>query len=183
MSEQSTFNVNEEMNINADSEIPGSSYLSNPDGDNSSHSEKLESELKEQKDKYLRLTAEFDNFRKRTAREKMELEQVASKNLILLLLEILDDANRAEEQMKNTSNIDVVREGSELVFQKLKSVLLQNGLKPMESIGENFDVEKHEAISEIPAGPKMEGKVIDEVVKGYYLNDKLIRFAKVVVGK
>jgi len=180
---QNTLNVNEELNINADSEIPGSAYLSNPDAEPDAVTEKLEAELKEQKDKYLRLTAEFDNYRKRTSREKIELEQVAAKNTILSLLEVIDDANRAEEQMKNTTDLKVVKEGSELVFQKLKSVLLQHGLKPMESIGKEFDVEKHEAISEVQAAPEMKGKIIDEVVKGYYLNDKLIRFAKVVVGK
>lgn len=183
MSGQATFDENENMNINADSDIPGSTHLSNEEQVISSEIEKLDAELKEQKDKFIRLTAEFDNFRKRTAREKIELEQVAAKNTILSLLEVVDDAERAEKQMKSTDDINIVKEGSNLVFQKLYSVLQQKGLKPLESIGQDFDVEKHEAISEIPAGSNMKGKVVDEVVKGYFLNDKLIRFAKVVVGK
>ena len=183
MTEKETFDVNDELNINADSEIPGSVKLSNQEESDISLIEKLESEIKEQKDKYIRLTAEFDNFRKRTARERLELEQVAAKNTILSLLDVLDDMERAEAQMKKTDDIQIVRDGSALVFQKLNSVLQQKGLKPMESIGQEFDVEKHEAISEIPAGTEMKGKVVDEVMKGYFLNDKLIRFAKVVVGK
>lgn len=183
MTEKETFDVNDDLNINADSEIPGSVKLSNQEESEISLIEKLESEIKEQKDKYIRLTAEFDNFRKRTARERLELEQVAARNTILSLLDVLDDAERAEAQMKKTDDIQIVRDGSALVFQKLNSVLQQKGLKPMESIGQEFDVEKHEAISEIPAGTEMKGKVVDEVMKGYFLNDKLIRFAKVVVGK
>lgn len=183
MTEKETFDVNDDLNINADSEIPGSVKLSNQEESEISLIEKLESEIKEQKDKYIRLTAEFDNFRKRTARERLELEQVAAKNTILSLLDVLDDMERAEAQMKKTDDIQIVRDGSALVFQKLNSVLQQKGLKPMESIGQEFDVEKHEAISEIPAGTEMKGKVVDEVMKGYFLNDKLIRFAKVVVGK
>lgn len=183
MTEKETFDVNDDLNINADSEIPGSVKLSNQEESEISLIEKLESEIKEQKDKYIRLTAEFDNFRKRTARERLELEQVAARNTILSLLDVLDDAERAEAQMKKTDDIQIVRDGSALVFQKLNSVLQQKGLKPLESIGQDFDVEKHEAISEIPAGTEMKGKVVDEVMKGYFLNDKLIRFAKVVVGK
>lgn len=183
MTEKETFDVNDDLNINADSEIPGSVKLSNQEESEISLIEKLESEIKEQKDKYIRLTAEFDNFRKRTARERLELEQVAARNTILSLLDVLDDAERAEAQMKKTDDIQIVRDGSALVFQKLNSVLQQKGLKPMESIGQEFDVEKHEAISEIQAGAEMKGKVVDEVMKGYFLNDKLIRFAKVVVGK
>ncbi len=181
--EQQAFEAHEEMNINADSEIPGSTHLSNPEKEEDSEVEKLEQALSEQKDKFLRLSAEFDNFRRRTAKERIELEQLAAKSTIASLLETLDDAERAEKQMQQTEDINVVREGSLLVFHKLRNTLFQKGLKPMESIGQEFDVEKHEAITEIPASPEMKGKVVDEVVKGYYLNDKLIRFAKVVVGK
>jgi molecular chaperone GrpE len=180
---EQAFDAGEEININADSEIPGTTHLSNPESEPSSETEKLEQALSEQKDKFLRLSAEFDNFRRRTARERIELEQLAAKNTITSLLETLDDAERAEKQMQQTDDINVVREGSLLVFHKLRNALQQKGLKPMETIGQDFDVEKHEAITEVPAGPEMQGKVVDEVVKGYYLNDKLIRFAKVVVGK
>ena len=143
----------------------------------------LAAELQEQKDKFLRLSAEFDNFRRRTAKEKMELIQTAGKEIITSMLDVLDDFERAEKQMENSTDIAQVIEGNQLIMNKFRNVLQQKGLTPMSSVGQPFDVEKHEAITEIEAGPAMQGKVVDEVVKGYYLNDKLIRFAKVVVGK
>ncbi len=146
--------------------------------------EKLTIELQEQKDKYLRLMAEFDNFRRRTAKERIELMQTAGKDIVVALLDVLDDCDRAEKQLQSTADIAVQKEGIQLVFNKLRSSLQAKGLKAATSIHEEFDVEKHEAITEIPAPtPELQGKVIDEVQKGYYLNDKLIRFAKVVVGK
>jgi molecular chaperone GrpE len=99
------------------------------------------------------------------------------------LLSVLDDVDRAEKQMDLTEDLNQIKEGNRLVFNKLKNVLQQKGVKPMESLHTDFDVEKHEAITEVPADEKLKGKVVDEVEKGYYLNDKLIRFAKVVVGK
>jgi molecular chaperone GrpE len=146
--------------------------------------EKAKEELQAQKEKYLRLVAEFDNFRKRSARESLELRQTAGKEVIISMLDVLDDCDRAEKQLQNSTNIDQVKEGVQLVFSKLRSVLQNKGLKAMQSIHTDFDVEKHEAITEIPAQDEsLKGKVIDEVQKGYYLNDKIIRFAKVVVGK
>lgn len=146
--------------------------------------EKLQAELQEQKDKYLRLMAEFDNFRRRTAKERLELVQTAGKDVIVSLLDVLDDCDRAEKQLAANDDIASQKEGVHLVFNKLRSTLQQKGLKAMESINQEFDVEKHEAITEIPApAEEMKGKVIDEVTRGYYLNDKIIRFAKVVVGK
>jgi molecular chaperone GrpE len=104
--------------------------------------------------------------------------------VITSLLDVLDDCDRAERQLQTTDNIDQIKEGVQLVFSKLRSVLQGKGLKAMQSINTGFDVEKHEAITEIPVqDPAQKGKVIDEVQKGYYLNDKIIRFAKVVVGK
>ncbi len=145
---------------------------------------KLRTEIQEQKDKYLRLFAEFDNFKRRNAKERIELIQTAGKEVIVSLLDVLDDCDRAEKQLQQSRNIDEVREGVLLVFNKLRSVLQSRGLRPMESIHTEFDVEKHEAISEIPApSPDLKGKVLDEVIRGYYLNDKIIRFAKVIVGK
>jgi molecular chaperone GrpE len=143
---------------------------------------KLQLELEEQKDKYLRLVAEFDNFRRRNAKERMELMQTAGKEIIVSLLYVLDDCDRAEKQLKSNGKESEI-EGTLLVFNKLRNILQQKGLKAMDSINEDFDVEKHEAISEAALAPEMKGKVIDEMVKGYYLNDKIIRFAKVVVGK
>lgn len=140
--------------------------------------------LQEMKDKYVRLAAEFDNFRKRTAKERLELINTAGKEVIKPLLEVLDDAERAEQQIEKDENIESVREGAKLVFHKLRNTLQQRGVQAMESVGEEFNPDLHEAITEIPAPtPEMAGKVVDEVEKGYYLNGKLIRHAKVVVGK
>ena len=144
---------------------------------------KLEAEVTELKDNHLRLYAEFENYKRRTARERGELIQTAGKEVISSLLEVLDDSERAEKQMQQVTDINLVKEGNSLVFSKLRNILQQKGLKAMKSIGEAFDAEKHEAITEIEAGEDMKGKVVDEVEKGYYLNDKIIRFAKVVVGK
>lgn len=182
--------VNQEQNgnaagldINADENAAGTSHLNDPVSEENQLA-KLEDELKEQKDKYLRLMAEFDNFRRRTAKERIELSQTAGKDVIVSLLEVLDDCDRAEKQLQSQEPVSADKEGILLVFNKLRSILQAKGLKPMESIHTDFDVEKHEAITEIPAPTAdLKGKVIDEVVKGYYLNDKLIRFAKVVVGK
>jgi len=175
--------TNQEIDINADENAAGTSHLNEPVADDS-ELEKLQAELQEQKDKYLRLMAEFDNFRRRTAKERIELIQTAGKDVIVSLLDVLDDCDRAEKQLQSSDDIAVQKEGIQLVFNKLRSNLQAKGVKAMESINSDFDVEKHEAITEIPAPSEdMKGKVIDEVMKGYYLNDKIIRFAKVVVGK
>ncbi len=145
---------------------------------------KLRAELEEQKDKYVRLFAEFDNYKRRNAKERIELIQTAGKEVITSLLQVLDDTDRAEKQMLETDDSEQIKEGIKLVFNKLRKTLKSKGLEPMESVGTDFDVEKHEAITEIPVqDKKQKGKVVDEIEKGYYLNDKLIRFAKVVVGK
>jgi molecular chaperone GrpE len=172
-----------EMEINADENMPGTSHLRDPVQEEG-ESEKLRAEVQEQKDKYLRLFAEFDNFKRRNAKERIELVQTAGKEVITSLLDVLDDCDRAEKQINSTEDIKQVKEGIQLVFNKLRSTLQGKGLKAMESINTEFDVEKHEAITEIPAPTTdLQGKVLDEVTKGYYLNDKIIRFAKVVVGK
>jgi molecular chaperone GrpE len=181
----SGLNENEdiESGINSDENMSGSSYL-NDEIVEENTIQKLSEELQEQKDKYLRLVAEFDNFKKRNARERIELIQTAGKEVITSLLDVLDDSDRAEKQLQKSDDINQVREGVQLVFNKLRSTLQSKGLKAMESIHTEFDVEKHEAITEIPAPSEdLKGKVIDDVQKGYYLNDKIIRFAKVVIGK
>ncbi len=145
---------------------------------------KLEAELEEQKDKYMRLFAEFDNFKRRNAKERIELIQTAGKEVITSLLEILDDTDRAEKQMQETDDSEQIKSGVQLVFNKLRKTLKSRGLEAMDSIGSDFDVEQHEAITEIPVEDKnKKGKVVDQIEKGYYLNNKLIRFAKVIVGK
>ncbi len=172
-----------ESGINSDENMSGSSFL-NDEIVEENTIQKLSEELQEQKDKYLRLVAEFDNFKKRNARERIELIQTAGKEVITSLLDVLDDCDRAEKQLQNSDDINQVREGVQLVFNKLRSTLQNRGLKQMESLHTEFDVEKHEAITEIPAPSEdLKGKVIDDVQKGYYLNDKIIRFAKVVIGK
>jgi molecular chaperone GrpE len=172
----------EGFNINADADIPGNTHLSNPEGENVT--EKLQAELDEQKDKYIRLFADFDNFKRRNAKERYELIQTAGKEVITSLLDVLDDCDRAEKQLQATEDNDQVKQGVQLVFNKLRNTLQAKGLKVMESISTEFDVEKHEAITEIPAPTEeLKGKVVDEVQKGYYLKEKIIRFAKVVVGK
>ncbi|HSN61863.1 MAG TPA: nucleotide exchange factor GrpE [Ferruginibacter sp.] len=184
MEDKSQVNTeNIEMDINADSDIPGNTHLSNPETETDHSAEKLQEELQEQKDKYLRLFAEFDNYKRRTSKEKIELIQTAGKEILTSMLDVMDDCDRAEKQMQQSDDITQVKEGNQLVFNKLRAVMQQKGLTAMESIDTNFDVEKHEAITEIEAGEAQKGKVVDEVQKGYYLNGKLIRFAKVVVGK
>ena len=171
-----------DMDINADADIPGNTHLSNPDAENAM--EKMYSELEEQKDKYIRLFAEFDNFKRRNAKERMELIRTAGREVITSLLDVLDDCDRAEKQLQTSEDLQQIKAGIQLVFGKLRNTLQSKGLKAMESIDTGFDVEKHEAITEIPAPlPALVDKVVDEVQKGYYLNDKIIRFAKVVVGK
>jgi molecular chaperone GrpE len=178
--------LSEEMqgfeDINSDSDIPGNTHLTNAGEENVV--EKIQAELDEQKDKYIRLFAEFDNFKRRNAKERIELIQTAGKEVITSLLDVMDDCDRAEKQLQTSNDLEQIRKGIELVFGKLRSTLHAKGLKAMESINTDFDVEKHEAITEIPAPTAdLKDKVVDEVQKGYYLNDKIIRFAKVVVGK
>lgn len=169
--------------INADENAAGTSHLNEPVAEEDATTA-LQAELQEQKDKYLRLMAEFDNFRRRTAKERVELIQTAGKDVIVSLLDVLDDCDRAEQQLQSAADINPQKDGIQLVFNKLRSTLTSKGLKVMESVNQEFDVEKHEAITEIPAPTEeLKGKVVDEVTKGYYLNDKIIRFAKVVVGK
>jgi molecular chaperone GrpE len=146
--------------------------------------EKFKAEVQEYKEKYLRQVAEFDNFRKRNARERLELIQTAGKDVITSLLDVLDDCERAQQQVEKTLESSPATEGIVLVFNKLRNTLYAKGLKPMESIGQEFNPDLHEAVTEVPVpSEEMKGKVVDEVQKGYYLNDKIIRFAKVVVGK
>lgn len=144
----------------------------------------LKKELEELRDKYVRLYADFDNHRKRTAKEKLEIIQIAGKDIIKELLPVIDDFERALKALSPAKENDAAREGMNLIYQKLTSNLSAKGLKAMESVGTDFDVNLHEAITEIPAPtPDLAGKVVDEVEKGYYLNEKIIRFAKVIVGK
>lgn len=171
------------VGINSDENVSGSAYLNDPIsiGD---EVEKLTTEIETLKDKYIRLVAEFDNFKKRNSRERLELIQTAGKDVIIPLLTVLDDCDRAEKQMQVSNDVNSIKEGVLLVFNKLRNSLQAKGLKPMQAVGTEFNPDNHEAITEVPTpDDSMRGKVIDEVEKGYFLNDKIIRFAKVVVGK
>jgi molecular chaperone GrpE len=170
-----------EVGINADENMGGTTHLSEPVTDEP-ELETLRNELGEMKDKFIRKVAEFENFKKRSSKERIELIQTAGKEVIIDMLEVLDDCERAEKQMSTLD--EKAKEGVMLVFNKLKSLLTAKGLKSMETINKEFNPDIHEAITEIPAPTEdLKGKVIDEIQKGYYLNDKIIRYAKVVVGK
>jgi len=141
-------------------------------------------EIQELKEKYMRLYAEFENYKKRTARERIDLISTASKDAIASLLPVLDDFNRAKKNADDPNSTETFSEGVVLVYDKLMKTLQNKGLKQMESNGHAFDPEFHEAITEIPApSEELKGKIIDTVEAGYFLNDKIIRYAKVVVGK
>lgn len=145
--------------------------------------EKLQQQLEEANNKYLRLYAEFDNYKRRTSKERVELLQTAGKEVIADLIPVLDDFDRANKAIEGATDLEPIKEGVELVHHKLKSMLTRKGLKVMETIGLEFDPELHEAITRIPSPtPDQVGKVIDEVEKGYFLNEKVLRYAKVVVG-
>ncbi len=140
-------------------------------------------EVAELKEKYLRLYADFENFRRRTAREKLDLINNAGENTIKAMLPVVDDFERAKQATDKTDDISAVREGIEIIYNKLLKTLESKGLKPMVSLGQPFDADLYESIAQFPApSPDLKGKVIDETEKGYYLNDKVIRFAKVIVG-
>ena len=137
----------------------------------------------EKDDKYLRLYAEFENYKRRTSAERMELYKTAGQEIMVAMIPVLDDFERALKAMQTATEVAPIKEGIELVSNKFKHTLTAKGLKPMESIGQPFNADLHEAITNIPAPTEdMKDKVIDEVEKGYYLGDKVIRYAKVIVG-
>ena len=141
-------------------------------------------ELAEMKDKYIRLMAEFENFRRRTAKERLELSRTATQDLMSELLPVLDDMERARQAMEETKEVEAMQQGLELVFHKMKSVVQQKGLKAIEiNPGDEFDSDFHEAVTQIPApSDDLKGKIVDVIEKGYILNDKVIRYAKVIIG-
>lgn len=147
-----------------------------------SETERLQKELGEMKDKYLRIFAEFDNYRKRTIKERQEIIKLAAKDSLGAMLPAVDDFSRAI-RLANDSE-EKIPEGVILIYNKLFKALEQQGIKEMETTGQDFDPELHEALTKIPApSEELKGKIIDTIEKGYYLNDKIIRYAKVVVGE
>ena len=148
-----------------------------------SEEDKTTREVGELKDKYLRLYADFENFRRRTAREKLDLIGNANESLLQALIPVVDDFERAIQSIENTNDVAALKEGVSLIYNKLYKTLEGKGLKPMASKGEPFNADLHESVTQFPApSDDLKGRVIDEIEKGYYLNDKVIRFAKVIVG-
>ncbi len=143
--------------------------------------EKLEAELADLKDQHRRLYAEFDNFRKRSMKERLDLIKTAGSDTIISLLPVLDDFDRALKALENVEE-GPLKEGVLLIHAKFSSILEQKGLTAMQTNGTDFDTDLHEAVTNIPAGEENSGKVVEELEKGYRLNDKVIRYAKVVVG-
>lgn len=175
--------TNPEMDINTDETQSGSTHLNEPVADESDL-EKLKAELELEKDKYVRKVAEFENFKRRNAKERIELIQTAGRDVITDLLDVLDDCDRAQKQLETSDDTTAIKEGVSLVFNKLRHKLQSRGVKAMESMHQEFNPDLHEAVTEIPAPTEeLKGKNVDEVMKGYFLNEKIIRHAKVVVGK
>ncbi len=174
------------MNVEADNDTPDNereenSGISTEDNDSQAV---LEEKIKEKEDQYLRLVAEFDNYRKRTLKEKADLTRLGGEDIISGLLPVMDDFDRAIEAMQNTKDTKAIKKGIELIYNKLGDFLKQKGIKEIKAMGTKFDTDFHEAVTKIPAGTEKEkGKIVDVIEKGYLLHDKVIRYAKVVVGE
>ncbi len=144
----------------------------------------LKAQIDKQKDDYLRLMAEFDNYRRRTLREKADLARNGGESCMKAILPVIDDVERAMQAVDSSNDIEALKEGVNLIYSKFRTYLEQNGVKEMETIGVDFDADKHDAIAQIPAAtPEQKGKIIDCTQKGYTLNDVVIRFPKVVVAQ
>jgi len=144
----------------------------------------VEAKLSEMQDKYVRLSAEFDNYRKRTLREKMDISKYAGEDLLLKIIPLMDDFERALQHMDTATDCAAMKNGIDLIYGKFSEFLRQNGVKEIESLNSNFNVDLHEAVAKVPVEEKeKKGTVVDVVLKGYYLQDKILRFSKVVVGE
>ena len=183
----------QELNEKQEQTTSGKDESSQEDSKASEESAKAEEEKKELSpeekieelnNKYVRLYSEFENFRRRNAKEKMELVSTATESLMTELLPVLDDISRAESSIKEAKEVEAVKEGVDLIFNKFRKTLENKGLKPFEDQkGKEFDADLHEAVTQIPAPTEdLKGKIVDEIEKGYLLNDKIIRFSKVVTG-
>jgi molecular chaperone GrpE len=176
-------NENETVNENKQDEVPENEQKETSGGDNSNTSRiaELEAKLAEANDKYIRLYSEFDNFKKRTIKERVDLIRSAGEDVFQLVLPLLDDLERALKANETAADVKAVNEGVNLVYQKTKNALQSRGLEEMKALGEEFNSDLHEAITSVPAEDK-KGKVVEVVEKGYLLNGKVIRYAKVIVG-
>ena len=178
---EQTSNAENEASVdNAEQNEVQSEQQDNP---TSGEQDELKIKMAELNDKYLRLYSDFDNFRKRTAKEKIELIQSGGEDVFKSMLPVLDDFERAIKSNAAITDVEAIKEGFNLIFNKFKNILTQKGLAEMKSAGELFNTDLHEAITNIPApSEELKGKVVDELEKGYTLNGKVIRFAKVVIG-
>lgn len=146
--------------------------------------EELKAQVEEHKDRYLRLSAEFDNYRKRTLKERSDLLKTASSDTLSGMLPVLDDLERAMQSMEKATDVAAVREGVSLIYNKLQEFMKNKGLVEIEAMNQVFDTDLHEAITKIPAPTEdLKGKVVDVIQKGYKIEEKIIRYAKVVVGE
>ena len=173
----------EEQSADTQDEVQSEKKEEKEEGGKTTEKSDIE-KLTELQDKYLRLSAEYDNYRRRTLKEKMELSKNAGEDILQSILPVIDDFDRALQSIDESQDIDAVKEGIHLIHSKLTDVLKQKGVKEIEAKDQEFDTDKHEAVSKIPAPTEeMKGKIVDVVQKGYYLNDKVLRFSKVVVGE
>ena len=176
--------MSDEKEIKNDQEVKENEANETKDTIDENEEPTAEQRYAELNDKYIRIHAEFDNYRKRTNKEKVDIINTANAGMMKDLLSVIDDFQRAQANNENAEEIESVKEGFNLIYNKFKTILEGKGLKEMKADGEVFDSELHEAIANIPAPKKKDkGKVIEAVEKGYYLNDKVIRYAKVVVGQ
>ena len=178
--EEKVENLTDDLGANGEAQEASESA-----GTEVSELEKAQQELAESKDKYLRLYSEFENYRRRTSKEKLELIDTAAENVMTALLPIVDDFERAIKSFEEAdASVESMQEGMDLIYQKFKNTLVQKGLKNMDTkAGSEFDPDFHEAITQIPVeDKKLKGKIVDVIEKGYLLKDKVIRYAKVVTG-
>jgi molecular chaperone GrpE len=177
-------NLNEEQVQEASENKETEAEASKEEEVEESREPSIEEKLAELQDRYLRLTAEYDNFRKRTLKEKIDLQTSANESLLGALLPVADDFDRAMQSVEEAKDIEAVKEGMKLISGKFHAFLNQQGVKEIEAVNKLFDTDLHEAITKIPApSKKLKGKVVDVVQKGYYLNEKVLRFSKVVIGE
>jgi molecular chaperone GrpE len=176
-----------DIHVSGDQAAPAENEITS--GDSSSDKvlaevKAIEEKLADIQDKYIRLSAEFDNYRKRTLREKMELSKYASEDMLLKIIPLMDDFDRALQHMDTATDIEAMKNGINLIYLKFSEFLKQNGIREIEALNTGFNVDLHEAVSKLPVTDEnLKGKVIDVVLKGYYLQEKVLRFSKVVVGE
>jgi molecular chaperone GrpE len=174
---------NNDKNQDTPEEIADSSYENGAVNIEKASTDAI-TKLAEMQDKYLRLSAEFDNYRKRTLKEKMDISKYASEDILLKIIPFMDDFDRAIKHLNESTDYEGMKSGIELIYSKFNDFLKQNDVKEIEALNSNFDVDIHEAVAKAPvAEEEMKGKVVDVVQKGYYLQDKVLRFSKVVVGE